>query len=447
MISRGTFRGATAVLAAASLIAGPALGDTLKLDQAVRQGLAQSPELGQAQARIGQAEAGRDQARRQWLPNVDVTGAAGLRHLENDARVQLGLSSIDEKPLYATIGLDQPLWDFGRRGNSVKVQNARLASAQWDEQQASESVTYAIARAYLQVVVQLSILEAAKENLAFHTDLAADVSEGVDKGAMSISEKQQATERLESARINLVQANADLATANAELALLIGIAQVDVTTPPDPSRIVPPSLEEAIAVAEVNDPRVRSAEEKLRAAGFNASKARSEYWPQIGLQGSIRAGKDFEGYRGTTRDYEGLVVMRWNIFNGGITAAKVREADRGSDEARFGLAQAQRDSELGVRKAWIGLENWRAKSAIQQERLNVARGVRESYRAQFGIGRRSLLDLLDAQNSVYNATVESQVANTGLLLAQYGLLAQMGRLRSFLGVEKPVIDPTMYGPK
>ncbi|MFM5924794.1 MAG: TolC family protein [Novosphingobium sp.] len=429
------------------MVAGPALGDTLKLDQAVRQGLAQSPELGQAQARIGQAEAGRDQARRQWLPNVDVTGAAGLRHLENDARVQLGLSSIDEKPLYATIGLDQPLWDFGRRGNGVKVQNARLASAQWDEQQASESVTYAIARAYLQVVVQLSILEAAKENLAFHTDLAADVGEGVDKGAMSISEKQQATERLESARISLVQANADLATANAELALLVGIAQVEVTTPPDPTRVVPPSLEEAIAVAEVNDPRVRSAEEKLRAAGYNASKARSEYWPQVGLQGSIRAGKDFEGYRGTTRDYEGLVVMRWNIFNGGVTAAKVREADRGADEARFGLAQAQRDSELGVRKAWIGLENWRAKSEIQQERLNVARGVRESYRAQFGIGRRSLLDLLDAQNSVYNATVEAQAANTGLLLAQYGLLAQMGRLRSFLGVEKPVIDPMMYGPK
>lgn len=447
MSSKRVFRGAVAALVSASLLAGPALAETLQLDQAVRQGLIRSPELGQAQARVGAAEAGRDQARRQWFPGISATAAAGLRHLENDARIQLGLSAIDEKPLYTTIGVDQPVWDFGRRTNGTKVQNARLAAAQWEESQASEAVTYAIARAYLQVVVQIAILEAAKENLTFHQDLVADVTEGVERGAMSISERQQASERLQTARITLSQANADLANASAELGLLVGLPQVDVTTPPSPGGLIPASLEEAIAVAQVNDPRVRAAEEKLRGAGFAASRARSEYWPTLGLQGTVRAGKDFEGYRGTTRDFEVLMVMRWNLFDGGVTAAKVREADRGTDEASFGLVQAQRESELGVRKAWVGLENWRQKSLIQNERLEVARGVRESYRAQFGIGRRSLLDLLDAQNAVYNATAESQVAKIGLLLAQYGLLGQMGRLRSFFGVEKPVVDPRVYGPQ
>ena len=178
-----------------------------------------------------------------------------------------------------------------------------------------------------------------------------------------------------------------------------------------------------------------------------AKRARSEYLPTVGLQGKASRGKDFEGYRGTTSDYQMLLALRWQLFDGGVTAARVREADRNTDEARFALAQARRESELQVRKGWIGLQNWRSRFSNQQVRLDAADAVRETYRAQFGIGRRSLLDLLDAQNAAYNASVETEVARGGTLLAQYGLLAQLGRLRAFFGIGKITVDPPMIGPK
>lgn len=434
-------------LVVASMLAGPALADPLSLDQALRRGLERSPEVGQAQARVGAAEAVRDQVTRSWFPTIELDGAAGLRHLENDARVNLGISSLDEKPLYATIGVSQPVWDFGRRTNEARAQTAKLASAGHEEQGTGEVAAYNIARSYLQLLVQQRIVQAADTNFAFHLALAADVGEGVDKGAMSISERQQAQERVEGAKISLTQAKTDLATAAAELAALVGLPDIDVSTPSDPASALPPSLDAAMAEAASNDPRLLAIGDRLDAARWTAKRARAEYLPTVGLQGKASRGKDFEGYRGTTSDYQMLLALRWRLFDGGVTAARVREADRNTDEARFALAQAGRDSELQVRKGWLGLQNWRARLANQQARLDAADAVRETYRAQFGIGRRSLLDLLDAQNAAYNATVEIEVARGGTLLAEYGLLAQLGRLRAHFGIAQTTVDPRLYGPK
>jgi adhesin transport system outer membrane protein len=438
---------ATSALAAAMMVAAPALAEPLTLAQAQFIALKRSPELGHAQARVGATEAVKDQAQRERLPKVTLDAAAGWRHLENDARINLGFSAVNEKPLYATITLDQAIWDFGRIGSEVNAQKANLAASLSEEQAAGETVAFNVSRAYLQAMVQERILAAAEDNLAFHHKLAADVREGVARGAMSISERQQAEERLQGAKVLVAQAKSDLIAARSELALLIGSDDFELSLPGSPREILPLSLDEAVAVAEVNDPRLHTSQNKLAAARWSAKRTRSERWPTLSARGSARAGEDFQGYRGETKEYELLFAMRWPLFDGGVTAARIRQADHLEDQARFALAASQRDSELQVRKAWAALDSWRSKFAEQQTRYAVAALVLDSYRAQFGIGRRSLLDLLDAQGSVYSATVDSEIARFGTLLAEYGMLAQVNRLRGHFGIGKTEVDPRMYGPR
>jgi outer membrane protein, adhesin transport system len=447
MARRYVFRLAASALAGLAVAATPLLADPLTLAQAQYIALKRSPELGHAQARVGAAEAVKDQAKRERLPKLTIDGAAGWRHLQNDARINLGFSAVNEKPLYATISVDQALWDFGRIGNETRAQKANLAASQREEQAAGEQVAFNVARAYLQAMVQERILAAGEDNLAFHHALTADVTEGVARGAMSISERQQAEERLQSAKVLVAQARSDLISARSELALLIGSDDFELSLPADPDGSLPTSLEEAIAAARVDDQRLNAAQDKLAAAGWSAKRIRSERWPTVSMRGSVRAGEDFQGYRGETREYELLFAMRWPLFDGGVTAARVRQADFLEDQARFALAAAQRDSELQARKAWVTLETWRTRYAEQKTRYAVAALVLDSYRAQFGIGRRSLLDLLDAQGAVYGSTVDSEVARFGTLLAQYGMLAQLNRLRSHFGIGKTEVDPGMYGPR
>ena len=60
-----------------------------------------------------------------------------------------------------------------------------------------------------------------------------------------------------------------------------------------------------------------------------------------------------------------------------------------------------------------------------------------SYREQFNIGRRSLLDVLDAQNTRYNVQAETETARLAKLYAQYRVLAASNKLIECMNVQMP----------
>ena len=57
-----------------------------------------------------------------------------------------------------------------------------------------------------------------------------------------------------------------------------------------------------------------------------------------------------------------------------------------------------------------------------------------SYREQFKVGQRSLLDVLDAQNTRFNTAVLSDTARFASLFAEYRLLAATGELLKTMNV-------------
>lgn len=408
--------------------------EPMTLSQVAAIALSRSPELGQAEARVMQAEAARDQTKRSWLPSLTVEANAGIRRLENSARNSLGLSTLNERPLYAGISLDQPVYDMGRRQNTIKAQSARVGSFREEREQAAEQAAFQVARAYVIVMLYGDLLADTRENLAFHEKLAADMREGVAQGAMSVSERQQADERRQQARVRLADAEKDAIVARNLFIALVGREPGELAPPPSAKTAIAPSLEAAIANAQQSDPKVRGALRDVETTEALVRRAKSDGLPSIDAQGSARTGNDFDGFRGKTNDYSAMVSLRWRFFDGGVNAARVREAMGKASEAAEALIQARRDSERAVRDDWEQLATSRTKQAEQEQHVQIANDVVYSYRAQFGIGRRSLLDVLDAQSAAFNATAERENAKASVVLTEYSLLARENRFRAFLGV-------------
>lgn len=413
-----------------------AFAEPLPLSQAAAIALSRSPELGQAEARVMQGEAAKDQAKRDWLPKLTAEANIGFRRLENSARNNLGLSSLNERPRYVGVSVDQPIYDMGRRQNTFAAQKARVLSLKEERDQAAEQATFQVARAYVIVLLYNQLLDNAKDNLTFHDKLAADMREGVAQGAMSISERQQADERRQLARVRLADAEKEAGTARNLFLSLVGREPSELQNPPSAASALAPTLDEAIANAARFDPKVRSAQHDVATSQALVRRAKADGLPSLDAQGSARTGTDFDGYRGKTNDYSAMVSMRWRFFDGGVNAARVREAMGRSYEAAEALIQAQRESERGVRDDWEQLGTWRTKLTEQELQAQIARDVVYSYRAQFGIGRRSLLDVLDAQSAAFNASGERETARASVLLAEYSLLVRENRLREFLGVSE-----------
>ncbi|MBS0477123.1 MAG: TolC family protein [Proteobacteria bacterium] len=434
MPSVRSFFGTSALLLAGCGWGWAAQAEPLSLRQAAAIALSRSPELGQAEARVMQGVAQKDQAVRDWLPKLTAEANIGVRRLENSARNSLGLSAVNEKPLYAGVTLDQPIYDMGRRQNTITAQKARVLSLQEEREQAAEQATLQVARAYLVVQLYGKLLADAKDNLIFHDKLAADMREGVAQGAMSVSERQQADERRQQARVRLADAEKDAVIARNMFVALVGREPIDLEPAPSAATALAPTLETSIANALGADPKVRSARHDVATTQALVRRARADGLPSVDAQGSARTGNDFDGFRGKTNDYSAMVSMRWRFFDGGVNAARVREAMGKAYEASEALILAQRESERGVRDDWEQLGTWRTKAAEQDLHVQIAQDVVFSYRAQFGIGRRSLLDVLDAQNAAFSATGERETARASVQLSEYSLLARENRLREFLGV-------------
>ncbi|MDQ3144911.1 MAG: TolC family protein [Pseudomonadota bacterium] len=409
----------------------------IDLREAVQAALNTNPEIRQA---IHNKEATRFERRQGeglWYPRVSVETSAGIRRLKNPSRRRIGLDDNTLFPVEADLVVDQLLFDSGGREAEIRRQAARTDGAAARIEERSEFVALNVSRAYIDYLLQQRLVAIAQDNATFHERLAGDLREGVSRGSISIADQQQAEERLQSARARVTEAREDLDTAAIEFQTLSGTPIDGVTMPPDLSAAMPATLAEAEALARVQNPRVQESIADLAAAREVINSARAEMGPRFNLEGRGRLGHDIDGFEGRTTDLLGRVVMRWTVFNGGTNANNAREQRARADEVHARLFEQTRRAEQDARTAWSRLTNQTRLLGEIEAQGRVSDDLLLSYREQFNVGRRSLLDVLDAQNTRQNVQAQIETARLARVYAQYRVLASTNRLIEALGVAMP----------
>lgn len=402
-------------------------GQMISLRQAVEVAMASNPEILQAQFNKEAIEFERKQAQGLYAPRVDIEASAGVRRLENTTRRNLGIADIELYPLEANIRADWTLIDFGRRNGELLRQAARVDGASLRVLERSEFVALQIARQYLDVMLQQRIVAASQDNVGFHQVLVGDLGEGVDQGSISIADRQQAEERLQSAIVRQEEGYQDLANAKVSLRRLTGLDIDQVQFPPDLDAMLPANIDAAVGLSRVNNPRILEAQADVDAANALAKSANGDLYPTIGAEVVGRVGDDIDGFNGETNDVQARVYLRWNIFDGGINRAKYQEMVRRSSQARYRLHEVSREAEEDVRSAWIAIKAQDNITKALDRQSRVSDDLLLSYRSQFNVGRRSLLDVLDAQNTRYNTQVRLETARFSQMFAEYQTLAATNR--------------------
>lgn len=417
------------------LAASPATA--IELKDAVQAALNTNPEIRQAVANKNATQFERKQGEGLWLPRISVEASAGIRQLKNPTRRSIGIADQTLYPLEASVTADQLLFDMGGRQAEIRRQASRTDAAAARIEERSEYVALNVARAYIDYLLQQRLVAIADDNATFHQKLAGDLREGVSKGSISIADQQQAEERLQSARARLTESREDLETAGIQFQTLAGIPVDSVSMPPDLSQYLPATLQDAEVAARANNPRVQESVADLATAREVTKAARSEMGPRVNLEATARIGDDIDGFRGKTTDLQGRVVMRWLVFNGATNINNVREQQARADEAHARVFEQTRRAEEDARSAWSRLTNQGRLVSELETQSRVADDLLLSYREQFNVGRRSLLDVLDAQNTRYNVQAQAETARLAKLYAQYRLLASTNRLIEALGVNMP----------
>jgi adhesin transport system outer membrane protein len=379
------------------------------------------------------------QARGGYLPTVDATLGYGYEWTDKENGVQ------DEElnRREARLNLNQMLFDGFATSSEVKRQKARMASAHSQVMDVAENYALEASRAYLEVLRRDQLLQLAKETLYNHVQIYDQIKRRSESGLGTMASIQQAEGRLALAEVNVLAAENNLQDARANYLRVVGESAPDQLEPLMADQLaLPASFEEALQAANENHPVVGIAQSDVEATYAQRDAAKSRHYPRLDLEIERRWDENLDGVEGTDEDLTAMLRLRYNLYNGGADKARVAQTEYQIGEAQ----QIQRDSMRQIRQSlelsWNAYQILGRQIEYLQQHVNSSEQTRDSYKKQFDIGQRSLLDLLDTENEVFSAKNQLAEAQLDQQIAMLRILNGMGGLLDSYKIEVP-FDPEM----
>ncbi|MCY1410123.1 type I secretion outer membrane protein, TolC family [compost metagenome] len=120
--------------------------------------------------------------------------------------------------------------------------------------------------------------------------------------------------------------------------------------------------------------------------------------------------------------------MTFNLFKGGSDKARLQSDAHKVNQAMDIRNNALRQIDEDMRLAWNAMNNAKLQTPIAREYAETSTRVRAAYQDQFGLGQRTLLDVLDSENELYNANRRYTEIRYIEEFSMYRVLANVGEL-------------------
>ena len=140
-----------------------------------------------------------------------------------------------------------------------------------------------------------------------------------------------------------------------------------------------------------------------------------------------------------------MVVFSMSLYNGGINAARIREAEQRADEARELANAAALTVEREIRLAWNIYSGTPKKVRALNAQAESSQRVKRLRKKQYEAGTSSLIAILDAQNEYIVSKVQAINETSMRKFAYFKILAATGDLLNTfninIGDEELDVDP------
>ncbi len=431
----------TTGLALAALLFVPSLGQATDLETAVRSALDYQPRVRREVAFARAAEKRIDEAYSGYLPRLDLDVAVGPEVTNSPTTRALGFSSRTRLRKEATATLTQMLFDGLETQNLVASRRADARATSFDTNETAERVAVETVQTYLDVIRNDGFVSIAEANVAYHEQVTDLIRDRLQAGRGSEADVALAESRLFLAQATLEERRGDLRDARARFIEAVGEEPGGLDLPDDPA--VPGSVDEAISTAMDMNPIIQASANRVGGRTADIAVADAAFMPRIDGELIGRASDDADGVKGEDVDFNARARLRWNLLNGFGDVARFRRAEHLAKAAEGSLGEERRRVREEVRVSWEALTTAQDRVPPLINHVGASERVLTGYQQQFDLGRRSLLDLLDVQNELFQAQTNLNDAEFALLVSRYDLLFTTGQLLPSLGV---LVDDQLTTP-
>lgn len=406
------------------------------LRETVLEVIATNPDVQIAGSERDSVEQQMEQARSGFFPQSDITLGTGWETSDNPTTRATGNGSSNFNRDEAEVRVRQLLYDGNGTQSEFERQRARVNSHAYDTFSTAEVTGLKAVEVYLNVLKEQKLVKLAGENLSNHQSTYDRIVKRGESGIGSKADIQQALGRLALARSNLLAEQNRLQDAISAFVNVVGHEPGALEETPSLSLTLPATLDDATITALDNNPRLKSADADIDAAREQMDAARALFSPRVHLEIRGSDNANLDGIPGSNNDAEVMVRGRYN-FTGGKDTARRKETVIELEQAREIRDRTHRQVIESTQLSWNSLQTANRQLEFFKIHVDASKQALESYRKQFNIGQRTLLDLLDQENEVFQASINYINGQVNALFSEYRVFAGIGKLLWTLEVPIP----------
>jgi outer membrane protein len=409
----------------------------VSLNESLATAYKNNPELKAARENLKAVDENMPSAISGWLPQVSANFEKGRR------KTDIGDISTKNDADDHDISLTQPLFRGGRTIATMKQAKNSIKAGRADLRRSEQDILLEAITAHMDILRDTEFLELNKNNVAVlqkHLDVT---NERFSLGEVTRTDVAQARASLAQAQSGQISAGGSIDSSRAAYIRIVGAEPVmlePVETPVE----VKASLDEIIQLAFKENPILKSAEYNAAYAKNSVTIQEGRLLPNVDFVankakqvGSLSAnGLDIE-----SETYAVRVAIP--IYQSGAEYSNIRRAKADSRRLKYELIDQQNKVRQSVITAYNDLQVARSTIESSNTVIESSEIALRGTEAEARVGARTTLDVLDAEQSLFQARANLISAKHNEIVSSYTLLAQIGRLNA----EGLDLDVDVYNPK
>ncbi|WP_394183963.1 TolC family outer membrane protein [Marinomonas posidonica] len=414
----------------------PANSYALTLEEATYTAIENSPTVMQAIAKYRESKENADLARRNgYYPSVDL--AAGIGHEttygDDDSSDDIGLTRRE-----LSLSLNQPIFSGFTTQNEVDRLHSEAEADRWSALISVEDTALEVAQAYANILRFRELVNLAEMNLDTHQRIYKQIKLKTDTGIGRQSDLSQITARLAKAHANHLAAVNNLRDAESNYNKVVGeMPPKDLIYPVPDRALLPEDLDSAINQALAKNPAIEGAYWDIAATESIQKIAEGDKYPNINFVLERTWNNNIDGDEGPSEDLIAMIRLNYNLYNGGSYKRKKYAAVQQNIQATEIRRNTIRDTELTVRLAWAAFEATTGQKEHIRQYVIATKESQVAYEKQFRLGRRTLLDVLDSENELFQARQDYVNADYDELFSEFRLFNAKGELMRAFRIYRP----------
>ncbi len=347
--------------------------------------------------------------------------------------------------------VNQPVFRGGSTVASYISAKDRVKAGRAQLEAIEQQVLLNAVIAYTDVVQKQSVLEVNQNNVDVLTRQLKATQARFDVGELTRTDIAQSQARLASAQAAERQALGDLAASQASFKRVIGYdAPSPILLPPVPN-ILPENIDQASLWAQQQNPTLEAARHLEKATASDVNVNTGAILPAVDVQGTMsRRDNATAGiFRAGNNDNDQLLLnVSIPLYQSGAEWSRARAAKNVAQQAKFNAIDTQQSVMENVNRAWQDYNTAKAVIASNEQAVKAAQIALDGVREEHLYGTRTILDVLDTEQSFFTARVNLVSATVAEKQQAYRLLAAVGRLTAKdLKLAVDLIDPKSHYDK